>query len=148
MLARIGSYAIFPFLIFMLFMGMAPAQADQLASLNWNCWMDGHAPVRINCIHERAQPLPRNAPEDTDIELENQLRDQLKIKSSGRKAPILEGMEWKNIEILHEGAQWTIHIHAYPAGASLDESQINKVANAVLCPASTPCKVKVRAPIH
>jgi len=122
-------------------------RADQLSTLAWNCWAAGQDPLRISCVHERSQPLPKGAPEDTDIELETQLNEQLREKGHRGKAPILAGMEWQNIEILHRGAQWTVQVRAYPSATILDDKQIAKVVKAVLCPANMPCEAKVRKPV-
>jgi len=140
--ARAGDHAVYFFLFALLC--AAPVRADQLPSLAWNCWVGGNVPLKINCIHERSQPLPKNAPEDTDIELEAQLLDQLREKSRNGGAALPDGVEWKRTDILHEGGQWTIRSNVYPEAALLDENGIARVVSSVLCPANIPCAVKVR----
>lgn len=131
------------FLAALLCLGAASARADVLPSLAWNCWVSGQNPAQINCIHQRGQ-LPQTAPADPDSELEAQVLGQLHESKRSGKTAKPEGVEWRNIDVLHKGAGWTVKIHSYPQGMLLEESQLNKLVKAVLCPRDIPCAVTLR----
>ena len=137
------SYAAYPFLAVLLCLGAAPARADMLPSLAWNCWVSGQNPAQINCIHERGQ-LQKNTPEDPDSELEAQVLGQLQERKLSGETAKLGGVEWRNIDVLHKGARWAVKIHSYPQGEVLGESRLNRLVKAVLCPIDIPCTVALR----
>ncbi len=122
------------------------AHADQLSSLTWNCWTGSLDMAEIDCIHERGQPPLKGAPEDTDIELETQVLGQIRKKTHSGEAAKVEGLDWKNIKVLHKGAQWTIKVHFQPSGALWDENQLARLVTAVLCPGNIPCAVVTHKP--
>jgi hypothetical protein len=141
----ISNFAIVTFFIFLL-LSPASSRADQLSTLVWNCWVGEINPLKLNCIHERGKPLPKTAPEDTDIELEKQLTNQLREKSLSGDNATLEGVEWKNIKILHSGVQWSIHVAENKSGAKSDQNMIVKIGTGILCPSTIPCSVKIHQP--
>lgn len=141
-----NSYAKHVILFALLCLCSVSAQADQLSSLAWNCWTGSLGLTEINCIHERGQPLPKGAPEDTDIELETQVLDQVRKKTRNEETAKVEDMDWKNIEILHKGAQWTIKVHSQPNGTLWDKTRFVRLVTAVLCPGNIPCTVVIHKP--
>lgn len=138
-----NAHAAYPLLAILLCLSTVSARADMLPSLVWNCWGSGQNPTQINCIHKR-EPLSKPALDDPDSELEVQVLGQLQQRQRNGKIAKVEDVEWRNIEVLHKGARWTIKVNSYPHGKLLDESQLNKLVTAVLCTSDVPCTVAVR----
>lgn len=136
-------YAAHSFLAVLLCLSAAPARADVLPSLAWSCWASGQM-AQINCIHERGN-LPQTAPEDPDSELEAQLLGQLQERKRSGKASGLEGVEWRNIDVVHNRSRWTVKVHSYQRGTLWEENWLNKLVKAVLCPSDIPCTVTLRS---
>ena len=142
-----GSYAKYAILFVLLCLCTVSAQADEHPSLVWNCWADSQDSIRVDCVHERTQ-LPKNASDDTDSELEAQVLDQVREKSHSGEPARLDGLEWKNIEVMHKGAKWTINVYSYRNGTLRDENRLTKLATMVLCPQNIPCAVTIYKPIQ
>ena len=81
---------------------------------------------------------------DTDIELETQVLDNIRKKTRNGKTAKVEGLDWKNIVIQHKGAQWTIKGHSQPDVMLWDETQLVRLATAVLCSGNVPCTIVIR----
>ncbi|GEM_PF-6321211 len=131
----------------LLCLGAASARADVLPSLAWNCWAGGQNPAQVSCVHRRGPlplPLSQTALEDPDSELEAQVLGQLLEKKRSMGTATVEGVEWRNIDVLHKGARWTVKVHSYPQGVLGEEGRFNKLVKAVLCPTDTPCTVTFR----
>ena len=131
------------FLAVLLCLGTASARADVLPSLAWNCWVSGQNSAQISCVHQRGQ-LPQIVLEDPDSELEAQVLGRLHEKKRNAGTAELEGVEWRNIDVLHKGARWTVKVHSYPQGMLGEEARLSKLVKAVLCPIDTPCTVTFR----
>ena len=143
----VGSYAKYAILLALSCLCAVSARADEHPSLAWNCWADEQGSSMVSCIHERAQ-LPKTALDDTDSELETHVLDQIREKTRSGEAAKLGGLEWKNIEVVHKGAKWTINVYSYRIAALRDESWLTKLATMALCPLNIPCTVTIHKPVQ
>lgn len=121
------------------------AQASEMDSLAWACWIGDQYPISINCIHDRSQ-LYQVTPDDPDDEAEAEVLDHIYERIISGKTAGLGDFVKKYGNILNDDAVRFIDIWSYPDEDSWKEKAPQRLVVAGLCHGSARCKVTLQEP--